>query len=315
MKPKASEALKSVGLKDGMTVLDFGCGAGDYTVVAAKLVGKSGKVYALDVDEAILEQVKVKLKREGLQNVTIICGDEEIALADESMDVILLYDVIHLVKGKEDLIKRLHRMLKPNGILSVFPHYHFKREEIIKLGLQNGLFMLVNEDQNNNIYNFKKHQVIYEERTPSDMELKAKKAVGKSFEASVVDRSILVTFPYEYPYRPIQMEHTTDEFTCVCPFNELPDHATITIKYVPHKLCIELKSLKYYLYSFRQVRMFHEHVVNKILEDLVAVLDPLELTVEGKFAVRGGIATTAKAYYSKNTVDKKDSKDKNSKEQ
>jgi len=316
MKPKASEALRSIGLRDGMTVLDFGCGTGNYTIAAAKLVGKKGRVYALDIDQAALEEVKTKFRREGLQNITIICGDEEIALANESIDVILLYDVIHLVKGRENLIKRLHKMLKSNGLLSVFPHHHFEREEIIKLITQNGLFMLVNEDPNNNIYNFKKYQVIYEERIPSDMELKAKKAIGKSFEPSVIDRSILVTFPYEYPYRPIQMEHTTYEFTCVCPFNELPDYATITIKYVPNKLCIELKSLKYYLYSFRQVRMFHEHVVNKILEDLVAVLDPLELTVEGKFAVRGGIATTAKAYYSKDTVDKKANKekDKNSKE-
>ncbi|RLE10033.1 NADPH-dependent 7-cyano-7-deazaguanine reductase QueF [Candidatus Aerophobetes bacterium] len=110
---------------------------------------------------------------------------------------------------------------------------------------------------------------------------------------------MLKTFPYEYPYRPIQVEHTTDEFTCLCPFNELPDQATLTIKYVPDKLCIELKSFKYYLYSFRQVRIFHEHAVNKILEDLVAVLDPLELTVIGKFAIRGGIGTTVTASYKK----------------
>ena len=129
------------------------------------------------------------------------------------------------------------------------------------------------------------------------MELKAKKAAGKSFEPKVIDSSILVTFPYEYPHRHIQMEHTTDEFTCVCPFNELPDYATITIKYVPNKLCIELKSLKYYLYSFRQVRIFNEHAVNKILEDLVSVLDPLEMTIEGKFAVRGGISTVATVSY------------------
>lgn len=306
MKPKPLEALRSAELKEGMTVLDFGCGKGDYTIAAAKLVGKKGKVYALDVNQAALNEVKTRLKRERLQNIMTIRADkEEIALAEESIDIILLYDVIHLIKGKENLIKRLHKMLKLNSILSVFPHHHFKREEIIKLITRNGSFMLVNEDQNNNIYNFKKHKVIYEERIPSDMELKAKKAVGKSFDPSVIDCSILVTFPYEYSYRPIQMEHTTNEFTCVCPFNELPDYGTINIKYVPNKLCIELKSLKYYLYSFRQVRMFHEHVVNKILEDLVAVLDPLELTVEGKFAVRGGIATTATAYYAKDTGDKK----------
>jgi len=141
--------------------------------------------------------------------------------------------------------------------------------------------------------------MLYEDRVPPEEELKAKKTIGKSFEPSTIDRSILKTLPYEYPYRPIQMEHTTDEFTCLCPFSELPDQATLTIKYIPNKLCIELRSLKYYLYSFRQVKIFHEHVVNKILEDLVSVLDPLEMNIVGKFAVRGGIATMATASYKK----------------
>jgi len=123
--------------------------------------------------------------------------------------------------------------------------------------------------------------------------------VGSTFDPSVVDRSILKTFPYEYPYRLIHMEHTTDEFTCVCPFSGLPDQATLTVKYIPDKLCIELKSLKYYFYSFRQVKIFHEHLVNKILEDLVTVLDPIEMTVAAKFALRGGIISIATASYKK----------------
>lgn len=139
----------------------------------------------------------------------------------------------------------------------------------------------------------------YKDRIPTDMELKAKKAAGKSFDPSVIDNSILTAIPYKYTKRPIQVEHSTNEFTCVCPFTELPDYAAITIKYIPNKKCIELKSLKYYLYTFRQVRIFHEHVVNKILEDLVAVVDPLEMTVECKFNVRGGIVTTVTASYKK----------------
>lgn len=141
--------------------------------------------------------------------------------------------------------------------------------------------------------------MIYEDRIPSELELKAKKAVGTTFDPSVIDRSILKTFPYEYPYRSIEMEHTTDEFTCVCPFSGLPDQAVLTVKYIPNKLCIELKSLKYYFYSFRQVRIFHEHVVNKILEDLVAILNPREMTIVGKFSLRGGISTVATASYKK----------------
>jgi len=139
----------------------------------------------------------------------------------------------------------------------------------------------------------------YEDRISSELEEKARKAVGKTFDPSVIDRSILETFPYQYHYRSIHMEHSTDEFTCVCPFSGLPDQATLTIKYIPDKLCIELKSLKYYLYSFRQVKIFHEHVVNKVLEDLVAVLDPIEMTIEAKFTLRGGIASTAIATYKK----------------
>ena len=139
----------------------------------------------------------------------------------------------------------------------------------------------------------------YEDRISSELEEKARKAVGKTFDPSVIDRSILETFPYQYHYRSIHMEHSTDEFTCVCPFSGLPDQATLTIKYIPYKLCIELKSLKYYLYSFRQVKIFHEHVVNKVLEDLVAVLDPIEMTIEAKFTLRGGIASTAIATYKK----------------
>jgi 7-cyano-7-deazaguanine reductase len=141
--------------------------------------------------------------------------------------------------------------------------------------------------------------MVYEERIPSQMEKKALKAVGETFGPEVIDSSILVTFPYQYSHRRIVMEHVTPEFTCLCPFSGLPDFAKITIKYVPNKLCIELKSLKYYLLSYRQVKIFHEHVVNKILEDLVKVLDPIELEVIGEFNVRGGIYTTASARYSK----------------
>lgn len=141
--------------------------------------------------------------------------------------------------------------------------------------------------------------MVYEDRVPSELEQKAMKAIGHTFGPEVIDSSILVTFPYEYPHRQIVMEHTISEFTCLCPFSGLPDFAKITIRYIPNKLCIELKSLKYYLLSYRQVKIFHEHVVNKILEDLVKVLDPIELEVIGEFNVRGGIYTTAHASYHK----------------
>ncbi len=87
------------------------------------------------------------------------------------------------------------------------------------------------------------------------------------------------------------------EFTCVCPKTGLPDFATIRIEYVPDKLIVELKSLKMYFISYRNVGIFHEHVVNKILEDLVSACKPRSAKVVGQFNVRGGIKTTVSAEY------------------
>ena len=133
------------------------------------------------------------------------------------------------------------------------------------------------------------------EYKPTEGERKAVKAIGPTRDESVIDASILETFPFKYPESPTEMTHSTDEFTCLCPFTGLPDFATITIEYIPDKLCIELRSFKFYLQCYRQVGMFHEHVVNKILQDLTKVLKPKEMTVTGDFATRGGVVTTATA--------------------
>jgi 7-cyano-7-deazaguanine reductase len=110
-----------------------------------------------------------------------------------------------------------------------------------------------------------------------------------------VDVEILETFPYEYAGRRIEVEIVTDEFTAVCPFSGLPDFGTITVKYIPDKLCIELRSLKYYLLSYRQVGIFYEHLVNRIMDDLVKACAPLQMTVEADYTVRGGLKTRAVA--------------------
>lgn len=107
----------------------------------------------------------------------------------------------------------------------------------------------------------------------------------------------LDTFEYEYPGRRIEINFTSAEFTAICPFSDFPDFATLYIRYVPHRRCIELKSLKLYINSFREVKIFHEHVVNRILEDFVAACDPLEVEIEGDFNVRGNIKTTIRASY------------------
>jgi 7-cyano-7-deazaguanine reductase len=102
----------------------------------------------------------------------------------------------------------------------------------------------------------------------------------------------LEVFPNPNPERDYTIEVSTSEFTCLCPVTGQPDFAEITVRYVPDRLCVELKSLKLYFWSFRDDGAFHEAVTNQILSDLVDALSPREATVVGKFNVRGGLYTT-----------------------
>ncbi len=105
----------------------------------------------------------------------------------------------------------------------------------------------------------------------------------------------LELFPNPQTERPYMITLETPEFTCLCPRTGQPDFATIRIRYVPHELCIELKSLKLYLWSYRNEGAFHEAVVNKILDDLSGPCKPLFMEVVGDFLIRGGIHTTVRA--------------------
>jgi len=109
----------------------------------------------------------------------------------------------------------------------------------------------------------------------------------------------LDTFAYEFTGREIRINFEIPEFTAICPFSDFPDFAIIRIEYVPHERCIELKSLKLYINSFREVKVFHEHVINIILEDFVAACDPLSVEIEGDFHIRGNIKTIVRASYQK----------------
>jgi len=112
-----------------------------------------------------------------------------------------------------------------------------------------------------------------------------------------IDASVLETFDYEYAGREIEVNISTDEFTSVCPFSGLPDFGRLTIVYVPDKKCIELRSLKYYLLAYRNVGIFYEHLVNRVLDDLVAACKPKRMTVTADFTPRGGIRTSVTAQY------------------
>ncbi|MEO6588877.1 MAG: preQ(1) synthase [Pyrinomonadaceae bacterium] len=109
----------------------------------------------------------------------------------------------------------------------------------------------------------------------------------------------LDTFKYEYKGREIWIEFEMPEFTAICPFSDFPDFAIIKLKYVPNERCIELKSLKLYINSFREIKVFHEHVINIMLEDFVTACDPLRVEIEGDFHVRGNIKTIVRASYTK----------------
>lgn len=145
--------LAKAGIKEGQTVLDFGCGPGHYAIAAAKMVGAKGKVYALDIHPLAAQSVEKKAKKAGLTNITTILSDKGTGLPDRSVDIALAYDMIHMVKDKQALARELHRVLKPNGLLSVIVG-HIKVEEVLKILEEDGLFSL--RDQHGRLINLNK---------------------------------------------------------------------------------------------------------------------------------------------------------------
>lgn len=119
-------------------------------------------------------------------------------------------------------------------------------------------------------------------------------AEGKTFEfvgEEAITPEALETFPYEHPDLDALVELDSDEWNCVCPFSGLPDFGAVTIRYIPSDRCIELKSLKYYLTSFRQVGIYQEHAAGRLLKDLSGCCDPKWMEVVLEYRVRGGIHT------------------------
>ncbi len=132
--------------------------------------------------------------------------------------------------------------------------------------------------------------------------MKEDKYAGKRFDIqdeTAIDVDILEAISFEYPDSETEIVYETEEFTCVCPWTGLPDFGTITISYMPDESLIELKSLKYYLTSFRNVGIIQEHVVNRILNDLVSLVQPYSMLVEAEYRERGGITSNASAMYEK----------------
>lgn len=118
-----------------------------------------------------------------------------------------------------------------------------------------------------------------------------------------IDAACLDCFEYEYSGsasgRTVEIVTTTDEFTSVCPFSGLPDFARVSIVYTPDQHCLELRSLKYYLMSYRNVGIWYEHLVNRMLGDLVNACKPLRMRVEIACNPRGGLSSTVTAHYTR----------------
>lgn len=133
--------LKEVGIRRGFHVLDYGCGPGSFIAPLAELVGESGKVYALDIHPLAIQRTKNIASEKQLTSVETILSDCHIGLPDNSLDVVLLYDVFHHLSEGDKVLKELHRVLKPDGILS-FSDHHMKENEIVYAVTNSGLFIL-----------------------------------------------------------------------------------------------------------------------------------------------------------------------------
>ncbi|MBN2187722.1 MAG: class I SAM-dependent methyltransferase [Dehalococcoidia bacterium] len=148
--------LKELGIRPGSHVLDYGCGPGSYITPLAQLVGKSGKIYALDIQPLAIQKVQHIASKKLVANVETICSDCKTGLADSSMDAVLLYDTFHSLVDPDGVLRELHRLLKPNGILS-FNDHHMKEKEIVSKVTNTGLFKLSRKDKRT--YTFSKGEL------------------------------------------------------------------------------------------------------------------------------------------------------------
>ncbi len=138
--------LGEAGIRNGMTVLDFGCGPGGFALAAAKLVGPAGRVYAADNHPLAVKSVRRAAEQHGLGNIRTILGSSLADLPGESVDLTLLYDVLHDLHEPGPILADFHRLLKPEGVLSVRDH-HMKNERLLSLITGGGLFLLAGGDR------------------------------------------------------------------------------------------------------------------------------------------------------------------------
>ena len=134
--------VSRVGIKPGDRVVDYGCGAGSYALPAAVLAGPAGHVFAVDENPHAIRHVQRAIRAQGASNLTVIHTDGVLPLPSQTVDVVLLYDVIHDVSDQQGLLAELHRVLQPQGLLSVRDHHH-SEQRLRRLLAERGLFRFV----------------------------------------------------------------------------------------------------------------------------------------------------------------------------
>ena len=150
---KPERTLREMGLQKGQTLLDYGCGIGSFCIPAAKMVGDDGVVYALDIHPLAIRTIERKIKKRKIANIKTILSDRETGLPDESVDVVLLYDVLQMVSDKDKLLDELHRVLKSGGILFATAE-HLDLNEFMNIFAKEKLFTLA--EQRGKVFRFKR---------------------------------------------------------------------------------------------------------------------------------------------------------------
>jgi len=135
------ELLKEAGIESGLSILDYGCGPGSYIFPLAELVGPSGKIYALDIHPLAIKEVRKIAARKRIENIETIESDCNTGLPDNSVSVIILYDIFHDLSQPDNVMRELHRVLKSGGTLS-FSDHHMKEQDILTRVTNTGMFKL-----------------------------------------------------------------------------------------------------------------------------------------------------------------------------
>lgn len=145
------EKIRKAHIKTGDIILDYGCGSGSYTIIGAEEIGPKGKIFAADIHPLALIKVRKRAGKGGHTNIETIQTECATGLDDESIDVVICFDVIHAILDKNDILKEFHRVLKPKSTLS-FDNHHMKEDEIIDFITSEELFKL--SEKNDKQYNF-----------------------------------------------------------------------------------------------------------------------------------------------------------------